>query len=255
MAAAPETQVRPSREALKHARRRARREKLRAHYEQPLTTFGRRLTAWLSMLFVDHGVFRLFYLNRHRVGRHAFRSAQPAPHHIRRMARNGVKTVINLRGGREFGSYPLEREACAAHGVAFEEVVLRSREAPTVETIESVKELLDRIERPVLFHCKSGADRAGLMAALYLLLCEDATPQEAQAQLALRYGHFRESRTGVLDAVIDAYAEAEAAARARGETLDFMDWVRRDYDRDAVTRSFKEESWASFLVDRVLARE
>lgn len=255
MASAPETPTRPSRETLKRARRKARREKLRAQYEQPLTTVRRRLAAWLNMLFVDHGVFRFIYLNRHRVGRSAFRAAQPAPHQIRRMAGEGIKTVINLRGGREFGSYPLERNACARRGLAFEEVVLRSREAPTVETVEEVKALLDRVERPILFHCKSGADRAGLMSALYLLLCENATPQEAQAQLSVRYGHFRQSRTGVLDAFIDAYAEAEAEARARGETLDFMEWVRRDYDRDKVIRSFKESGWANFLVDRVLGRE
>jgi hypothetical protein len=32
-----------------------------------------------DMLVLDHGVFRLAYLNQHRLGEHAWRSGQPAP--------------------------------------------------------------------------------------------------------------------------------------------------------------------------------
>src|SRR5687767_12266805 len=31
----------------------------------------------LDMLFIDHGIFRVVYLNRHRLGARAWRSAQP----------------------------------------------------------------------------------------------------------------------------------------------------------------------------------
>lgn len=207
------------------------------------------------MFFVDHGFFRYFYLNRHRVGEQAWRSAQPAPHHIRQMAREGVRTVVNLRGGREFGSYPLEREACEAAGLEFEEVVLRSREPPTVETLEEVAALFDRIAYPALFHCKSGADRAGLMSALYLLLKEGRPVEEALGQLALRYGHIRQGKTGVLDHFIERFAEAQAAARAEGRDLKLLEWAREDYDPVALRQEFRENGWASFLVDKVLRRE
>ncbi|MBX2855731.1 MAG: tyrosine-protein phosphatase [Rhodobacteraceae bacterium] len=244
----------PMRDALK-ARRQASRDRLRERYARPLEGRGDRLRAWASMMFVDHGFFRYVYLNRHRVGAGAYRSAQPGPRHIRRAARDGVRTVINLRGGKEFGSYPLEREACARAGVAFEEITLRSREAPSVAAIEQTAELLERVAYPVLFHCKSGADRAGLMSALYLLLREGATPQEAAKQLSPRFGHLRQGKTGVLDAFIDAYTAAYDAAAARGERLGFMEWVRSGYDPKAVTAAFKASGWGSFVVDQVLRRE
>src|SRR5262245_54599630 len=45
------------------------------------------LVWYIDMLVIDHGIFRLFYVNRHRVGDQAWRSAQPAPHHIRALKR------------------------------------------------------------------------------------------------------------------------------------------------------------------------
>ncbi|MEO1292388.1 MAG: tyrosine-protein phosphatase, partial [Pseudomonadota bacterium] len=127
----------------------------------------------------------------------------------------------------------------------------RSREAPSVATIEAAAELLDRVEYPVWFHCKSGADRAGLMAALYMLLREGADIQTAQRQLSLRFGHFKQGKTGVLDAFLAAYAQA-AAERP---DLDFLTWVRTEYRPEVVKQQFHEDRWTSFLVDRVLARE
>lgn len=217
-----------------------------------LSTFGGRVRAYLDMIFVDHGFFRYVYLNFHQVAPGVFRSAQPAPHHVRRFRRAGVKTVVNLRGGRDIAAYALEREACIREGIAFEELRLRSREAPDVDTIEQVAALLERVEYPILVHCKSGADRAGLMSALTVILREGGSAREARRQLSPWYGHVRQGPTGVLDAFIDSYAEAEKAA---GGKRDFLDWARSDYDRAAVTQTFRASGWARWLIDKVLKRE
>ena len=50
-----------------------------------------------------------------------------------------------------------------------------------------------------MMHCKSGADRAGLMAALYLLIAKQPA-REAVKQLTWKYGHVKQAKTGVLDA-------------------------------------------------------
>ena len=157
------------------------------------------------MLLTDHGVFRLLYLNRHQVTPNFWRAAQPAPGDIRAAAEAGVRTIVNLRGGREYGSWPLEREACEAAGIKLEDFVVRSRGAPERETILDAKRFFDRLHYPVLVHCKSGADRAGFMAALYLLLHENRPLDEAMKQLGLRYGHFRFAKTGILDAFFERY--------------------------------------------------
>jgi hypothetical protein len=52
---------------------------------------------YIDMLFLDHGVFRLLYANQHRLGQRAWRSGQPAPHQIGALARQGLRTIVNLR--------------------------------------------------------------------------------------------------------------------------------------------------------------
>src|SRR5262245_29360550 len=164
--------------------------------------FGRAACRF-DMLVLDHGVFRLGYLNQHRLGEHAWRSGQPAPHHIDGFARRGLRTIVNLRGQRICGSYLLERMSCERTGITLIDFKLRSRFAPTREELRAAAELLDLVEYPMLIHCKSGADRAGLMSTLYLHLKENVPMVRAKRQLSLRYGHSRFGRSGVLDLFFD----------------------------------------------------
>lgn len=220
-----------------------------------LDTRWGRIKAWANMFFVDHGFFRYFYLNLHRIDQGGYRSAQPGPGHFARIARKGVRTVVNLRGGRQFGSYPLEREACLERGLAYDEIIMRSREAPRLEALREAAALFERIEYPALFHCKSGADRAGLMSALYLIMKAGRPVAEAKEMLSLRYGHVRQSKTGVLDAFLDAFEAAQQAAAAEGRRLEFMEWVETDYDPRALNDAFRTKRWADWLIDDVLGRE
>src|SRR5688572_29465945 len=117
-----------------------------------------------DLYMVDHGVFRAIYSNTHKLTEEAWRSSQPAPAMIRRLARRrGLRTVINLRGDRDCGSYRLEKAACDRYGVTMVDFVVKSRQAPAPRVFHEAKALFDSIEYPMLLHCKSGADRAGLM--------------------------------------------------------------------------------------------
>ncbi len=152
----------------------ARRMARIARWEKPIVGRRGRLRAWANMLFVDHGVLRLAYQNRHRVGTGGlWRSAQPAPHDLAWFKRRGVRTIISLRGGREHGSWQLQREACEREGLRLVEFVVRSREAPSRQTLLAARDFFAGIDYPAVLHCKSGADRAGFAAALYLILHED----------------------------------------------------------------------------------
>lgn len=219
-------------------------------WDRPLVSVPQRLHAWSNMLFSDHGVFRLFYLNEHRLTDEFARSAQPAPHDIARLARQGFRTIINLRGGREHGAWPLQREACEVNRLELREFTLRSREAPDRELLLALPKFLDSIAYPALAHCKSGADRVGLFSALYVLIRLGGSAAEARRQLSFRFGHARFAKTGVLDAFIDAY---ERDGESKG--LAFMDWVRDVYDPAALSAEFHENFWASLLIDRILKRE
>jgi protein tyrosine/serine phosphatase len=202
------------------------------------------------MLLVDHGVFRLIYPNRVQVSDLLWRSSQPSPGQIAWFAAQGGRTVVNLRAGREYGSWPLQREACERHGLRLVEFVLRSREAPSRETLLGAREFFEGLEYPILVHCKSGADRAGLFAALFLLITKEARVAEARKQLSLRFGHFRFAKTGILDAFLDAYEEG---GEANG--LPFLDWVERVYEPESLTERFRPRFWSAMLADRIIRRE
>jgi protein tyrosine phosphatase (PTP) superfamily phosphohydrolase (DUF442 family) len=235
---------------LRPERRYARRMARIARWDRPIESGLDRLRAWTNMLLVDHGVFRLLYLNRNQVTAHLWRSAQPSPGQIGWFARRGIRTIVNLRGGREHGSWSLEREACERHGIALVDFVLRSREAPDRDTLLSLRDFLAQAEGPILVHCKSGADRAGFFAALYLLVAEGLSVAAARRQLSLRFGHFRFAKTGILDAFLDLY---ERDGEAHG--VAFLDWVEQGYDPEALARDFKPRFWSELLVDRIMRRE
>ena len=209
---------------------------------------GRRL-AWLDSLLTDHAVFRLVWSNARAVvpGR-LYRSNHPTPARLRTLARRWhLQSVINLRGACGNGSDALSREAAARLGLAFIDAPIASR-TPGRADLLALIETLRTMAEPALMHCKSGADRTGFAAAVFLIL-NGAGVAPAMAELSWRYGHFRTSRVGILDALLLSYAR-DAEGR-----LSFPDWVRDEYDEMALRRAFAARGWASFLVDRVLRRE
>ena len=205
---------------------------------------------YADMLFVDHGIFRVFYLNKHKVSANVYRSAQPTPGQIAALAHRGVKTVVNLRGPRVCGSYFLERQACAREGIRLIDFTVYSRAAPSPAAVHAAAKLFAEIEYPMLMHCKSGADRAGLMSVLYKHLVEGEPIDLARRQLSLYYGHIRQADTGVLDYFFECYL-ADNARRP----MPFLQWVDTVYDADELKRAFRAKGWANRLVNSVLVRE
>jgi len=205
---------------------------------------------YFDMLFIDHGIFRLLYVNRHRLGDRAWRSAQPAPRHIRALRRQGLRTIINLRGERPRGSSWPEQGICERKGISLVNFQIRSRAAPTRDELRAARDLFEQIEYPMLMHCKSGADRVGLMSALYRFLKEGVPLAEAKRELSLRYGHFRQADTGILDRFFEKYLEDN-----KRQPMPFFEWVDKVYDPDELKRTFRAAGWARRLVDQVLKRE
>jgi protein tyrosine/serine phosphatase len=208
--------------------------------------------AWLNSLFVDHALLRLGWRNWGVVepGR-LYRSNHPLPWQLRvATSRFGLRTVINLRGERAgCGSDRLGRAAAAELGLVHIDAPFESRGAPHKDRILRLAGIFRTMREPALIHCKSGADRTGLAAGLWMLL-QGRPPEVALAQLSLRHGHIRQSRTGILDAFFAAYA----AAFAR-EGKPFLDWLREDYDEAALRQGFQSRAWADRLVDGILRRE
>jgi len=219
-------------------------------YRGDITSARGRLLAWVDALFVDHAVFRLVWSNLGTVapGR-LYRCNHPTPGRLAALTRRlGIKTLINLRGPTGNGSDALSRQAAARLGLDFVDVALESRGAPQRDRILRLHEIYGSMRAPALLHCKSGADRAGLAAGLFLLF-EGGTARDALRQLSLRFGHIRQARTGILDAFFLRW-QREGEGRKP-----FLDWVREDYDEAALRRDFHANGLASFINDWVLRHE
>lgn len=216
----------------------------------PAPIHGR--AAWLNSLVVDHALLRLGFRNWAAVesGR-LYRSNHPLPWQLRQAARrHGLRSVVNLRGERpECGSDALGRTEAAALGLRHYDAPFESRGAPHRDRILRLAALFPEMPEPILLHCKSGADRTGLGAGIWLLL-QGRPVTAAMAQLSLRFGHVRQSRTGILDAFFALYARAQQVSG-----IGFLDWVRDAYDEAALRRDFQSRGWADALVDGVLRRE
>ena len=216
-----------------------------------LNTRWKRFLAWIDMLFVDHGFIRVLYNNFYKVSNNVYRSSQPAPFQVRNYKKKyDVKTIINLRGDNIFGSYLLEKEEAQKQGITFIDFRVYSRDMPKKETILEAKKIFECIKYPINFHCKSGADRAGLMSTLYLILIENVPVEIAIKQLAKKYGHFKEAKTGILDYFFQLYLEY-----SKTHQISFIDWVTQVYDRDKAISNFQSSWWANKLVDKILKRE
>lgn len=213
------------------------------------TRRGRGL-AWVDALLVDHAVFRLAWSNFAAVapGR-LYRCNHPTPGRLATLSRHyGLRTLINLRGRTNNGADALSRDMAARLGLDFIDMAVESRGAPQRERILRLHDIYRSMRQPALIHCKSGADRAGLAAGLFVLF-EGGTAAAALRQLSLRFGHLRSSRTGILDAFFLHFAR-EAEGRKP-----FLDWVREDYDEAGLRRDFHANGLTSFINDWVLAHE
>lgn len=220
-------------------------------YPIDLATPAGRRRARKELIWGDHGFLRLKFRNLHRISDEMYRANQPSPEHIAQYAKElGLKTILNLRGESPKGYYLLEKEACARNGIELVDFQMFSRDIPPPENVLAAKKLFDSIAYPALMHCKSGADRAGLMAVLYKHFRLGMPIAEAIEQLSLKYLHVRQGKTGMIDFFFDAYLADSAK-----EPMPFEQWVREKYDYATRREQFFGQWWANILVDKILRRE
>ena len=227
-----------------------------ARFDEYHSPAGRR-RAWRELVLYDHGFLRAAYANFHTVspGR-LYRAAQPGPQNLARLKEHGIRTIINLRGAKPTGYLFLETEACQKLGLNLVNFRVFSREAPSPEILHNARELFQSIQYPALIHCKSGADRAGMMATLFRFF-EDRVPlKQAMDQLSWRYGHIKAGKTGVIDAAFNEYLDYAQNIDASDDDLDaFFDWVDTSYDHLETKARFRASWWGTALSDVILRRE
>lgn len=105
-----------------------------------------------------------------------YRAAQPTWEAMRSYEAFGIKTVINLRSRHS------DRELMVGLNLNLIEVPVKTWDIEDREVI-AILRLIESQPKPVLIHCQHGADRTGLMIAMYRLVFEGWTKEEALDEL------------------------------------------------------------------------
>ncbi|MEO0568281.1 MAG: tyrosine-protein phosphatase [Pseudomonadota bacterium] len=209
-------------------------QKLRARYNVDLSTPENRRRANIYNLWFDHAILRTFWTNFFEIAPGVFRSNQPTHARFEKLKKQGVKTIINLRGSSGAAHYLVEEESCEQLGLTLISLNLNARYASEKQEILKLITAFRNAEKPFVIHCKSGADRAGFASVIYLLVIENRPLEAARKMLGVKYLHLKFSKTGVLDFILDLYQERQKAG-----DISFEAWINEEYDPEEIQAAYR----------------
>jgi protein tyrosine/serine phosphatase len=218
---------------------------IRNSFGNNISTKSGRFWAHLHFHLMDHAFIRVFWNNFYKVCDGVYRANQPSPSHLKSYKKMGVRSVLSLRG-RANQSYALfEEDYCEKLDLKLVYTPISSGSAPAAEDLINIIHVMRDLPKPLVLHCKSGADRAGLVSALFLLAENKQPIHQAKKQLSFKYLHLDFTKTGILDYIFDVFSE-----RLTIENIDFLDWLKREYNAEILNSSFKSRvQWKRAAID------
>jgi len=164
-----------------------------------------------------------------------YRAAQPTPEQLRDWTgQYGLATVLNLRDDRGFQAEAAEARAA---GLRYVHLPISDSHPTKRPALLALLDSLETLPRPLLIHCRAGADRTGTASVLALMAVDGRSFDEARGQLDARYLHFGGDAGAVEGVVLRYAAYCERFGRDPGGWTEFRQWAADHY------------SHAYFLVD------
>jgi len=120
-----------------------------------------------------------------------YRSAQPSAAQLKDyVARYGIRTIINLRGASQDEAWYRDEIATAeALGVNHVDFAMSASTIVTADAVDRLTEVMRTAAKPILIHCKAGADRSGIASAIYSYAIAGKDEDTAERQLSVYFGH------------------------------------------------------------------
>jgi protein tyrosine/serine phosphatase len=137
--------------------------------------------------FSDVGITNLYEIDKGRY----FRSAQLSKANLEKLVReSGIKTIINLRGenvGEKW--FDDEAQVVKEWGIQHINISMSADRLPHRKDLLKLLDAFRTAERPLLVHCKAGADRTGEASAIYQMLYMGKSRKDAMKMLSPFYLH------------------------------------------------------------------
>jgi protein tyrosine phosphatase (PTP) superfamily phosphohydrolase (DUF442 family) len=109
----------------------------------------------------------------YKVSDDLYRSGQPTSEGMANLEEMGIKTVVNLR------LLNSDRDEIEGTGLAYVHIQMEAWDADKEEVVEFLQVVSDTRRVPVLVHCSYGADRTGAMCAVYRIVVQGWSKDEA----------------------------------------------------------------------------
>jgi len=115
--------------------------------------------------------------NLHKVDDGLYRSAQPSATGMKNLKTMGMETIVNLR------SFHSDRDEIGDLGLAYEHIYMKAWHPEEKEVVRFLQIVTNAKRKPVLVHCQHGADRTGTMVALYRIVVQGWSKDEAVEEM------------------------------------------------------------------------
>lgn len=115
--------------------------------------------------------------NFHKVSDVLYRSAQPTAEGFRKLKELGIRTVVNLR------SFNSDRKELGDTSLGYHHIYMKAWHPEEKEIVRFLRLVSDPSQHPVLVHCQHGADRTGIMCAVYRVAVQNWTKEEALKEM------------------------------------------------------------------------
>jgi protein tyrosine/serine phosphatase len=111
--------------------------------------------------------------NLHKINDGLYRSAQPTKEGMKNLEKIGIKTVINLR------AFHSDSDELKGTTLLNDELNVKTWHIEDEDVIRVLRTISKKENGPFLIHCQHGADRTGVMSAMYRIVVQGWTKDDA----------------------------------------------------------------------------
>ncbi len=115
--------------------------------------------------------------NLHKISEGLYRSAQPTREGMKNLEKMGIKTVINLR------AFHSDSDTISGTTLLNDVLSVKTWHIEDEDVIRVLRTIQKKENGPFLIHCLHGADRTGVMSALYRIVVQGWTKEDALKEM------------------------------------------------------------------------